>query len=365
MRGILLSILGCSALCHADETHRAVDDLSQAAIQSAFQILRSDYIRSSDLTFDELNRAALQGLLERLSLGAELVKHNGDEKIAVPGIHAEMLPDKIAYLRPLTFSEKEVSLMAEKLGALMRDEARFLILDLRFPCPPGSFDVAAGMLENFIPRGELLFKMRQMGRQDAELVFSRNESLWTRPLIVLVDMDTNNVGETIAAVLASRKIALLVGTATRGGTVRYESTEIDENWLLRFARAEMLLPDDSSVFQRGLQPRFTVELPADIKNAIFKTSNGASLMPHIHETAPRRYSEADLVSGQNPDLDSYVKRSAGKATSVAPVPRDLVLQRAVDMLRSSTHLDEAGIKWSQPGTKTIQPPVLKGTPVKP
>jgi hypothetical protein len=276
-----------------------------------------------------------------------------------------MLPEKTAYLRPLTFSEKEVALLAEKLGGLMRDEARHLILDLRSPAPPGSFDVAAGMLENFLPRGELLFKMRQMGREDAEMIFSRNEPLWTRPLIALVDQDTNNVGETIAAVLSSRQLALLVGNATRGGTVRYESTEIDENWLLRFARAEMLLPDDSSVFQKGLRPRFTVEFPAEIKNAIFKTSSGSSLLPHIREIAPRRYSEADLVSGQNPDLDSYIKRSSGKVGTVAPVPRDLVIQRAVDMLLSSTHLNEARLKWSSPAVPSIHPPALKGIPAKP
>jgi hypothetical protein len=34
-------------------------DISQAGIQTAFRILQKEYIRSSDLTFEVLNRAAL------------------------------------------------------------------------------------------------------------------------------------------------------------------------------------------------------------------------------------------------------------------------------------------------------------------
>nr|WP_256199930.1 hypothetical protein [Verrucomicrobium spinosum] len=49
-----------------------LDQLPQNGVQSAFQILRRDYIRRDDLTFEELNRAALQGLLERLHFGASL-----------------------------------------------------------------------------------------------------------------------------------------------------------------------------------------------------------------------------------------------------------------------------------------------------
>ncbi|MEY4484047.1 MAG: hypothetical protein RL693_1499, partial [Verrucomicrobiota bacterium] len=53
-----------------------------------------------------------------------------------------------------------------------------------------------------------------------------------------------------------------------------------------------------------------------------------------------------LVSGNNPELDDYVKRSKGD-----PLPgddgqlRDVVVQRALDMLQASAHTAESGIKW--------------------
>ena len=60
-------------------------DITQNGIQTAFRVLQKEYIRSGDLTFDELNRAALHGLLERLQFGAELVSRTENAKLADPG----------------------------------------------------------------------------------------------------------------------------------------------------------------------------------------------------------------------------------------------------------------------------------------
>ena len=75
--------------------------LSQAAVQSAFQILRQEYIRRDELTFDELNRAALQGLLDRLKSGANLIplEISGTKKVDEKVV-AEKLTPSIGLLRP-------------------------------------------------------------------------------------------------------------------------------------------------------------------------------------------------------------------------------------------------------------------------
>src|SRR6187402_113950 len=77
-----------------------LNTLPQNAIQSAFQVLRRDYIRREDLSFEELNRAALQGLLERLDFGATIVALKTDARPATAGVHAEFLGPDIAYVRP-------------------------------------------------------------------------------------------------------------------------------------------------------------------------------------------------------------------------------------------------------------------------
>src|SRR6187397_2536935 len=101
-------------LCAADGKP-LLDALPQNAIQSAFQILRRDYIRREDLSFEELNRAALQGLLERLEFGAEIVGRDAQEKPAAPAVLSEFLAPGIAYMRPESFSEGEGAMFGDAL----------------------------------------------------------------------------------------------------------------------------------------------------------------------------------------------------------------------------------------------------------
>ena len=342
--GIAVSTLGAES-----SAVKPVDAISQAGIQSAFQILQKEYIRKDDLTFDELNRSALQGLLSRLNFGAELEANVPPAPAPPGGLHSELLLPDVAYLRLDSYSESEVTQVELTLKQFADQSVRSLILDLRAPVPPGSFDVAAGLLDLFLPRGIVLFKMKQLGQQNAELVLSRTDAVWTSPLIVLIDEETGSVGEAIAGVLSQQKRALLVGMPTRGATVRYDRVPVDDKWSLRFAREEMLLPDDSSLFMKGLQPDFVVSLPSDTKHTLFKISRGNSIKPHVFDETRPRYNEAALVARKHPELDAYIRRSAGELTDEGTQPaRDLVLQRAVDMLLSSHFLTEEKFKWPKP-----------------
>jgi hypothetical protein len=218
------------------------------------------------------------------------------------------------------------------------------------------------MLGLFVPENEVLFKTRQMTDSNTEVLRSEREPLWKASVLVLIDGDTCNVGEAIAAVLRQRKQALLIGSATRGAAVRYETIPVDAHWSLRFARAEVLLPDDSSIFQKGLAPDFPIKLAEKAKRAFFDPENKTRPASTISDTPRVRFNEAALVAGTNPELDSYIRRSAGEPLPEdQPKPRDTVLQRAVDFLITSDHLQAAKINWSQ--KLPPEPPAPKAIPV--
>jgi hypothetical protein len=343
-----------------------VEAVSQSAVQTAFQILRSEYIRGSELTFDELNRAAFQGLLERLDLGAELISQGEAERpLMRRGLLAELLTPQTAYLRPLHYGEDEVAQMETHLKQYQSEKVPYLILDLRSAAPAGDFRTASAMLGLFVPRGELLFKLKQVGREDAQLFIANDEPVWTEPVIVLVDEETCNLGETVAAVLQNRQQALLVGSKTKGGTVSYEMLPLDSQWMLKFARAEMLLEDGRSLFLKGLIPDFTLDLPAGVKRQIFDAAG--PVKDSLFDRSRPRYNEAALIARKNPELDSYIRRSAGEVLEDdRPALRDTVLQRAVDMLDASTHLNASRLKWSakkKPPSGDGKPSVKKAEPV--
>lgn len=346
-----LTIFSLECIAAIENGADKVGKLSQASIQSALQILRSDYIRSTDLNFDELNRAAMQGLLQRLDFGAEILsKVEAQRPPSKGGVIAETLTPEIAFLRPLAFSESETSMLQIKLREYRDAEITQLILDLRSAAAPGDFAGAAAMLECFIPEGEILFKLKQVGRNDTQLFISHQSSLWTHPVIVLIDEETSNLGETIAAVLHHRKQAILVGTSTRGASVQYESIPLDDQWILRFARAEMLLTDDTSLFKKGLQPDHVVSLPVHLKRVLFDrsiTQSTRDLKDSAFDQKKPRYNEAALVAGKHPELDDYIRRSAGQtSTADQDTPSDLVLQRAVDMLIMHAQLQAVDLDWN-------------------
>ncbi len=360
LRPVLCSLLLAPAALAAEVK---APDITQNGIQTAFRVLQKEYIRSGDLTLDELNRAALHGLLERLQFGAELVSRTEDSKLADPGgVQAEMLRPGIALLRPKAFRQAEIAVMEQHLAKFLQDGAKHLILDLRASAAPGDFEVAASMLGLFVPENEVLFKTRQMTDSNTEVLRSEREPLWKASLLVLIDGDTCNVGEAMAAVLRQRKQALLIGSATRGAAVRYETIPVDANWSLRFARAEVLLPDDSSIFQKGLTPDFPIRLAEKAKRAFFDPENKTRPASTISDSPRVRFNEAALVAGTNPELDSYIRRSAGEPLPEdQPKPRDTVLQRAVDFLITSDHLQAAKINWSQ--KLPPEPPAPKAIPV--
>ena len=101
-----------------------VNQMSQAAIQSAFQVLRRDYIRREDLTFTEINRAALDGLLARLNFGAEFVREVKDAAPPAARVISENLTSTIGYLRPTTCQPAEVEMIQKSLAEFEKNQVK-------------------------------------------------------------------------------------------------------------------------------------------------------------------------------------------------------------------------------------------------
>ena len=214
-----------------------------------------------------------------------------------------------------------------------------------------------------------MFKMKQIGREEAELFVSRREPLWGGRVIVLVDGETSNAAEAVAAGLKHRATALMIGEPTRGLAVRYSEVKLDDKAALRYASAEMLLPDGSAVFKKGVAPMILVRAKPEEKHRAMDGSRGGSLKPFVTDRVRPRFNEAALVAATNPELDDYVRNTAGK-----PLPgddgqvRDTVTQRALDLLRAGDFTAASAIRWDTPpeeGKQPVSPAPPKAAPAKP
>jgi len=149
-------------------------------------------------------------------------------------------------------------------------------------------------------------------------MLSTRDPIWQGTVLALVDGESNNLGESIAAVLQSQKRALLIGspTARQRPRVTY-SMPLDPRMAsaLRPARREMLLPDDSSVFRKGVQPDFSINFNSRQKQDIFNRSRHNSSKPYVFEQARPRgtrppWSQARIPNWTTTSSEAAAKNSA-------------------------------------------------------
>ena len=327
----------------AEEASRAdaslnqlVDELNQASLQEAFRILRSDYIKRESLSYLEMNRAAMQGLLERLDFGAMLLTKASREASDSPFLfRSEKLSEAVGYVRFGKFKKEEIDELDKALAHFSDEKAMTtLIIDLRSPQAMADFEIASSILSRFRPVGEVLFKIRRPQEERPRLFTSRSApKVWDRYIMLLIDRETGNVGEIIAEVLRERTGCLVIGEKTVGMTVEYRDIPVGEDRILRYAVAEVVLPDGESLFQIGVMPDVVTTSPTKVKQAIFRASEEAGLSGFVFDVRRPRMNEAALVAGTDPELDYYVARSQGAETEWdKPMLRDRVLRQAVDLL---------------------------------
>ncbi|MDF1824271.1 MAG: S41 family peptidase [Verrucomicrobiales bacterium] len=321
-----------------------IDTLNQASLQEAFRLLTSDYINGEELDSLEVNRSALQGMLSRLDFGAMLLTEKAvQESNSRFVFHAEKINRSTAYLRFGRYNKSGLKEMDAALKTFIAEKAiTDLIVDLRSPQAQAEFAIASEILSRFRPPNELLFKIRRPGADRPTLFVSKSSGPnWSRNLILLVDRETGNVGEIIAAVLKRKSAPLIIGETTPGLTVEYRDVPIGEDRIMRYAIAEVVLDDDSSIFRKGIEPDIETPTPKESKHAIFDaTQKDRSLTDFLYQKQRPRMNEAALVAGIDPEIDYYILRTNGKPTPWDKPPlQDRALQQAVDLLNANSFLE--------------------------
>lgn len=320
-----------------------VDTLDQAALQEAFRLLTSDYIQEEDLDPLEVNRAALQGLLERLDFGAMLLtERTRSERDSPFAFHHARAHEVVGYVRFGRYSEEEIGRFDAALKEFQSAKAvTHLILDLRSPQAQAEFPIAARILSRFRPPNELLFKIRRPGNDRPTLFVSAPEAESCRlKTILLVDRETGNVGEIIAAVLKRQTDCLVIGEKTPGLAVEYRDVPLGEDRILRYAIAEVVLEDDSSIFRTGIAPDLLTPTPLKTKADFYRAVDGGRpLADFLVQKERPRMNEAALVAGTDPEIDYYLLLSQNKPTPWDRPPlQDRALQQAVDLLDTARFL---------------------------
>jgi hypothetical protein len=309
-----------------------VHQLDQAGLQQVIEQRRSNYVDPSALTNQEINQAAVEGLLSRLGPGATIqTRAEAEQPPRNHPFRSDLIEKQFAYLRLGSFTQQNLAQLDGALNDLVGRGATGLILDLR-TMPPGSdFQLAADILSRFVPKGKVLFNLVQQKDGRERPYTSSADPIFTGPIAVLVSSENAGTAEAIAATLRNEVHALIFGQQTSGRAVEYERYLVGNGLVLTIAVSKLVIPGAPAVFPKGLVPDIQVPFSKQQQDSVLALADENGLRDYIFDEERPHTNEAALVAGRNPDLDAYeTGYMSGAAKQRAP--KDVVLQRAIDFL---------------------------------
>jgi C-terminal processing protease CtpA/Prc len=150
-------------------------------------------------------------------------------------------------------------------------------------------------------------------------------------LVVLVNTETAEAPEAVAASLQKCAKALVVGDKTAGRAFKYSDVPLS-GAVLRVAVAQVILPDGKEPGENGLTPDISVGLGTASKRDLMRsvTAKGVASVTSEHDRP--HLNEAALVSGSNPDVDELQAEQLGRRPEAVLIDRQL--ERALDLVTS-------------------------------
>ena len=309
-----------------------VDQLDQAGLQRVIEQLRSSYVDSNALTNQEINQAAVEGLLSRLGPGATLqTKNQIGQSAPTRPFKSELIETQFGYVRLGSFTQNGLPQLDETLINFRNRGVSGVILDLRTMQPESDFQLAADILSRFVPKDKLLFNLTEPKAGAERALTSSGDPIFTGPLAVLVSQDNAGTAEAVAGTLRAQLRALIIGQKTSGRAVEYEHYLVGDNLVLTVAVKELVIPGAPLIFPNGLTPDIPVPFPKQQQDAVLALADQNGVSDYILDEERPHTNEAALVAGKNPDLDAYEADHANGKSKPQHV-KDLVLQRAIDFL---------------------------------
>jgi len=322
--------------------------------QEVFRILRANLPNATE---EELNQAAVQGLLEHFKPRVMLVANEPAPGAGAktPLVSRTETYDKFCgYVRVERVASglaEEIVSAWERLNAT--NKLKGLILDLRFAAGE-DYAVAGEVADRFLTKERTLLTWEGGSARSKK----KTDAL-TMPLTVLINERSSGAAEALAAVLRDTGAALLIGSATAGEAHVYKEFEVSNGQRLRVAASPVRVGEEEEALVKGVVPDIFVAVSAEDEKAYFadafrvllkptaqlRGTNNLALTNSTNRQSRRRINEAELVrmqrDGENLDELGPPSPSRPSDDAVEPVVRDPALVRALDLLKGIAIVQQA------------------------
>jgi C-terminal processing protease CtpA/Prc len=317
--------------------------------REVYDLIRAHATGVSDA---ELNRAAIQGFVSALAPKVSLatrtrpVDETGEPS---PVDKTALFEGGIAYLRVARVNDG----LAGQVSSTWKDwnstnRLIGLVLDLRY-ADGADYAAAAATADLFAAKAGPLLNW------GGGTVASHEKTNAIRvPVAVLVNRETAQAAEGLAAMLRQTGAGLLLGSRTAGQAMMTQDFPLRNGEQLRIATGPVLLGDGSALSAQGIKPDIEVSVSPETERAFFADafvvlpkSNGVAgaklsltNQPEGTNLAARRgrMNEAELVREHRQAIDPGRDSNPGGPTARPaepdkPAVNDPVLARGLDLLK--------------------------------
>lgn len=228
---------------------------------------------------------------------------------------AEILEDKIGYIRLSVFQERSAKDFEDALAELEKKGMDSLILDLRND-PGGLLNVAADVTGKFLPAGEMIvYTKGRDKRQDMEFRAKDKKPRTEYPLAILVDQGSASGSEIVAGAIQDHKRGIIVGTKTFGKASVQTVIPLSDGSALRLTTSKYYTPSGRSIHGQGIIPDIVIEREEKPKEE--SKAKPEEVFEKLEETPP-----------------PAAKKEEAQKPSVKKEEYDNQLQRAVDVIKT-------------------------------
>jgi hypothetical protein len=314
--------------------------------QEILRLLRANLPNVND---EELNRAAVQGLLSRFYPRVILVTNDSpaSPSAETPLISKATTYDKsYGYLRVAqvaTGLAEQIRAEYEKLNST--NKIKGLVLDLRF-ADGQDFTAAANAADKFLSKEQPLISW-----EGGSVSSTAKSDAIDVPVGVLIHGQTAGAAEALAAVLRETAGSVLIGARTAGQAHVFKEFNLTNGQRLRIATGQVQVAKGKTLSANGVAPDIEVRVESEEEKAYFADAFGLPTRPlaALRATnAPpqsgstnrdrRRVNEAELVrlqrEGRTSDEDDLAAPGLLRTAEPSePIVRDPALARALDLLK--------------------------------
>ncbi|MGS0681025.1 S41 family peptidase [Shewanella sp. 125m-7] len=182
--------------------------------------------------------------------------------IAINSVEAEILDNKIGYIRLSSFQENTTPALVKQLSDWQPEKLNGIILDLRNN-PGGLLDQAITIADIFLDKGRIVATEGRFFDANSDYFASPQTMATNIPLSVLINKGSASASEVLAAALQENGRAKLIGQTSFGkGTIQSLIPTLMDGNAIKLTIAKYTTPNGKDINSKGIEPDIKIELEA-------------------------------------------------------------------------------------------------------